>query len=155
LDISIRPFKIDDLRDVNEIEKDSFSDPWPSTFFYYLYNKASHLFLVAEVEGELVGYIIGEIREAMFGGCSERLKTGHIMNIAVNKELRNQGIGSRLIEMIEKGFREKDASQAVLEVRESNKLAKTFYVEKGWNEIDRVRAYYSDEDAIIMRKRFD
>ena len=39
-----------------------------------------------------------------------------------------------------------------LEVRESNTTARTFYVNKGYEDIGKVQAYYGDEDAIIMRK---
>jgi len=41
----------------------------------------------------------------------------------------------------------------ILEVRESNSTARAFYEGRGYEEIGKVRAYYPDEDAVIMRKR--
>ena len=56
------------------------------------------------------------------------------------------------MEDIERRFRSLDASRVTLEVRESNTTARSFYQGQGFNEIGRVRAYYPDEDAIIMSK---
>jgi ribosomal-protein-alanine N-acetyltransferase len=153
LNVSIRPFERSDLRRISEIEAASFSDPWPTSFFIYVHGKSPDLFLVAEADGRVVGYILGEIREAMFSGYSERPKTGHVMNIAVDDKIRKRGVGTLLMDSIEGRFRERGASQVILEVRESNSTARTFYEMKGYEEIGKVRAYYPDEDAVIMRKR--
>ena len=37
-------------------------------------------------------------------------------------------------------------------MRESHATARAFYDGKGYTEVGRVRAYYPDEDALIMRK---
>ncbi len=53
---------------------------------------------------------------------------------------------------IETRFREANATRVTLEVRESNATAQSFYRGQGFNELGRVRAYYPDEDAIVMSK---
>jgi ribosomal-protein-alanine N-acetyltransferase len=147
----IRVSKREDLEQIQVIEATSFPAPWPISNFHYVLNRSPELFLVAEEE-KLVGYIIGEIRELIISGISHRSKAGHIMNIAVEREWRERGVGSLLLDEIETRFKDRTAQQVTLEVRESNTTARTFYVNRGYEDIGRVRAYYGDEDAIIMRK---
>lgn len=150
--VRVRPFREEDLEEVIRIERLSFKDPWPWTFFSYMWRKAPDLFLVAEEEGAVLGYVIGELREVMLSGLPHRLKMGHIVNIAVSPERRRRGIGSMLMEEIERRFLERRAERSTLEVRESNIQARSFYKHLGYEETGRVRAYYLDEDAIIMAK---
>lgn len=149
---SLRQFTEDDQARVLEIEVASFPDPWPPSFFNYIKGKAPGLFIVAEDGGEIVGYVIGELREIMFSGVSHRSKVGHILNIAVDEGWRKRGVGTLLMEEIEVRFGRMDASKVTLEVRESNSTARSFYQGRGFAEIGRVKAYYPDEDAIIMSK---
>jgi ribosomal-protein-alanine N-acetyltransferase len=149
---SFRPFKAEDLSGVTKIEASSFPDPWPTSFFKYIHTKAPDLFIVAEGGDKIVGYVIGELREIMFSGVSHRSKVGHILNIAVDRRRRGKGIGAGLMSEIEEKFRGMGASQVTLEVRESNSTARSFYRGLGFTDIGRVRAYYPDEDAIIMSK---
>ncbi len=150
----LRPFTEDDLPEISRIEAASFSEAWPDTFFTYNYRKDPELLLVAEDDEGILGYVVGEIREAMFSGRSYMSKMGHILNIAVNPERRKGGVGTKLMEEIESRFREAEATQVTLEVRESNSGAQGFYRGRGFSEIGRVRAYYPDEDAIVMCKTF-
>ncbi|TRO46712.1 ribosomal-protein-alanine N-acetyltransferase [Candidatus Bathyarchaeota archaeon] len=147
----IRASRREDLDEIQVIEKTSFPVPWPISNFHYVLNRTPELFLVAEDE-EVVGYIVGEVRELIISGISHRSKAGHIMNIAVKREWRERGVGSLLLDEIESRFKDRDAQQVTLEVRESNATARTFYVNRGYEDIGRVRGYYGDEDAIIMRK---
>ena len=155
MSLSLRQFRAEDRARVAEIEAASFSDPWPDSFFKYIWGKAPELFVVAEEGGEILGYVVGELREIMFSGLSHRSKMGHILNIAVDVSRRKGGVGTRLMTEIEGRFREGGASQVTLEVRESNSSARSFYQGLGFAEIGRVRAYYPDEDAIIMGKALE
>lgn len=152
LSLVIRPFRGEDLERVNKIETASFRDAWPESFFTYMQRKAPDLFLVAAHGEEIVGYVLGEMREIMFSGVPHRFKMGHILNIAVDTSRRRRGAGTRLMEEIEGRFRERNATKVTLEVRESNAAARSFYQERGYEETGRVRAYYPDEDAVIMSK---
>jgi ribosomal-protein-alanine N-acetyltransferase len=150
--LSIRTFKEDDLSQVSDIETSSFKDPWPPLFLTHIHKKFPDLFLVAEEKEKVVGYVIGEIRETMLSGLSHRSKTGHLINIAVLESRRKRGIGNLLLKEMESQFKNKGSTQIILEVRESNNSARVFYENWGFTEVGRVRAYYPDEDAIIMRK---
>ena len=149
---STRLYREEDLSRVNAIEGTSFPNPWPTSFFQYNHRKAPDLFVVAEDGGEIVGYVIGELREIMFSGVSHMSKVGHILNIAVEKAHRKGGVGTLLMREIERRFGEANATRVTLEVRESNATAQSFYRGLGFNELGRVRAYYPDEDAIVMSK---
>ena len=148
----LREFEESDLPEISKIESSSFSDAWPDSFFSYCHRKAPELFVVGEDKEGIVGYVVGEMREAMFSGRSYMSKMGHILNIAVDPRRREGGIGSLLMDKIEARFKEADATIVTLEVRESNDTARTFYMNRGFNEIGRVRAYYPGEDAIVMNK---
>lgn len=152
MSLVIRPFCVEDLKRVNEIEAISFRAPWPGSFFKYQHGRAPDLFLVAVDGDEVAGYVVGELREIMFSGVSHRFKMGHILNIVVDNRHRRRGVGTRLIKEIESRLGEKNAMKINLEVRESNTTARSFYQRQGYEEIGRVRAYYPDEDAVIMCK---
>jgi len=152
LSIEVRPFNNDDLDAVHSIEKDSFTDPWPDSFFIYMHQREPDLFIVMLDGGEMVGFVVGELREIMFSGISHQFKVGHVLNIAVDQVRRRSGVGDRLMDEVEERFRRNNATRATLEVRESNVGAKGFYTKRGYQEIGRVRAYYQDEDALIMSK---
>lgn len=152
MSFTFRPYEEKDQSKINEIEAASFKDPWPSSFFNYMHDKAPDLFLVAREDEEIVGYVVGEIREIMFSGLSHKSSMGHILNIAVNSRCRNRGMGTRLMQEIEKKYRMRGVARVTLEVRESNTTARSFYQGLGFSEIGRVRAYYPDEDAVIMSK---
>jgi len=149
---SIRQYREADLNEVKAIEGASFPDPWPAGFFNYLHQKSPELLLVALDGGTIAGYVVGELREIMFSGVSHQFKVGHILNIAVDASQRQRGIGTLLMDEIEGRFRERNATKATLEVRESNGTARAFYIRRGYEEMGRVSAYYADEDAIIMGK---
>ena len=148
----LRPYREEDHPRVLEIEGSSFRDPWPARFFSHVHRKAPDLFIVAEESDAIVGYVIGEIREIVFSGLSHMSKMGHILNVAVEERLRGRGVGSMLMSEIEERFKVRGASHVSLEVRESNSTARAFYDGMGYTEVGRVRAYYPDEDALIMRK---
>jgi len=106
MSLSLRQFRAKDRARVAEIEAASFPDPWPDSFFKYIWGKAPDLFIVAEESGEILGYVVGELREIMFSGLSHRSKMGHILNIAVDVSRRKAGVGTRLMTEIEGRFRE-------------------------------------------------
>jgi ribosomal-protein-alanine N-acetyltransferase len=152
LGITIREFKEGDQGGINEIENKTFPEPWPISLFNYAARKNPSLFIVAEKDEAIVAYLVGELREIMFSGISHMSRVGHVLNIAVDSKYRQRGIGSLLLEEIENRFRDVGATKVTLEVRESNSTAQSFYINKGFTSIGRVRAYYPDEDAIVMSK---
>ena len=70
--------------------------------------------------------------------------------IIVDNEYRNLGIATKLLNFIEDKY--KDIKNITLEVRESNKVAISFYKKNGFKEIAKRKNYYKDEDGILMIK---
>lgn len=78
----------------------------------------------------------------------DAIDTLEIMKIAVDFQIRNKNIGTKLL----KKALENSNLNILLEVRESNSSAINFYEKNGFNRISIRRNYYNDnnENAIIM-----
>jgi ribosomal-protein-alanine N-acetyltransferase len=150
--LNLRNYKSKDLPKILEIEIDTFPEPWPKNFFEKLVDTASDLFIIAEDEGQIVGYIIGYLREKR--GNKGVTLLGHVLNIAVLEEYRKKGIGTMLMDELEARFILLDATQSFLEVRESNTVAQKFYAKRNYFITGRIKDYYVNEDALIMIKIF-
>lgn len=94
--------------------------------------------LVEEHNGELNGFIHLIVSK----------EQADIANIVVREDLRKQGIGKKLLE---KAIETLDLKEIFLEVRESNQVALNFYNHTGFKEIRRIKNYYGNEDAIVMK----
>nr|WP_157209526.1 ribosomal protein S18-alanine N-acetyltransferase [Methanotorris igneus] len=143
--IRIRKFKLEDLDRIEEIEKQSFKKTYPRFLLTHLYTNFPDGFIIAEINNKIVGYAIGTIEWG----------NGHIVSIAVDREFRNRGIGTALIEHLERYFFERcNVKYIVLEVRVSNKTARMFYYKRGYVDKRFLPNYYDDgEDAILMIKK--
>ena len=71
--------------------------------------------------------------------------------IVVDKNYRNQKIGSKLLSYFENNFLSIDDT-IYLEVAENNNIAKKLYLNNNFEIIGRRKKYYKDIDALIMKK---
>ena len=76
-----------------------------------------------------------------------------IVNIIVNKDYRDKGIGTKLLNYIVDNY--KDINSIMLEVRESNNAAIEFYKKNNFKVINVRKKYYGNEDALIMKRDVD
>ncbi|MDI6820277.1 MAG: ribosomal protein S18-alanine N-acetyltransferase [Candidatus Hodarchaeaceae archaeon] len=140
--IKIRDLKREgDMQAILDIEYRCFPDPYPLSLLNRLREMHPDGFLVAELDGEVVGYIIGVIR----WGAS-----GHILAIAVDPPYRRRGIGSALIVNMLDRLKAKGAKGVRLEVRKSNFAARQFYLGLGFNEREEIPYYYEDGEAAVV-----
>lgn len=138
----IRKASKEDLKRIFEIELRCFPDPYPMSLLRKLLSTYPDTFLVAEVGGRVVGYIIAGVRGFMMG---------HVLAIAVDPDFRNRGIGTALMKEIFRRFQARGVSHVRLEVRKSNATAIRFYRSLGFIERFEVPFYYADgETAIAM-----
>ncbi|MFB0543590.1 MAG: ribosomal protein S18-alanine N-acetyltransferase [Candidatus Bathyarchaeia archaeon] len=152
-EVVIRAFSPEDLEAIYEIERRSFPDPWPKRLFKSYHGSRGVYFLVATLDGKIVGYILGRVERGLGGRLfSTPRMFGHILNIAVSPELRRSGIGTRLMGALESLFGREGVELVWLEVRASNLSAQSFYRGLGYRTRGRVSLYYGDEDGIIMEK---
>lgn len=143
-DIEIRTAVRADLLDVFRIEKRSFDQPWPYAAFEQFLGSAG--FLVAE-DDAIVGYVVAD-------AVSDRgIPTGHVKDIAVAAERQREGIGRTLLSQSLITLASTGVERIKLEVRRSNRAARSLYEAFGF-ENHRVRpGYYDDEDAYVMVRR--
>ena len=92
------------------------------------------LFIIAELEGELAGTVIGG-----FDG-----RRGLIYHLAVDARLREHGIGSLLMEEVERRLQAKGCIKSYLLVTKENEHAMRFYEKRGWAHMDTVYVYGKD-----------
>lgn len=145
--IKVRDLKPGEMEVILDIEYRAFKDPYPISLLNRLKEMHPDGFLVAEVQGRIVGYIIGVIRWGL---------TGHILAIAVDPPYRMRAVGTALMTNILDRLRTKGAKQVRLEVRKSNMAARRFYLKIGFVEREEVPYYYEDgETAIVMTINFD
>ena len=147
---TLRNYKTGDLSKILEMEKNIFPQPWPERFFEYIIDTAFGLFIIAEKEGKIIGYIIGCLRERRNSQGISLL--GHVLNIAVSQEWRGKGIGTMMMDELESRFILLETTQSFLEVRVSNIIAQKFYAHRGYFTSGRIKDYYVEEDALIMTK---
>ena len=128
-----------------------------SDYFYEsLLSELPEAFLVAEINRNLVGYIMCKI-EYGFSNFKKLgfVKKGHVVSVAVLEEHRKKGIGRGLVEEAIVGAKIKKTDELYLEVRCSNNEAVMLYEKIGFTIKQRLKAYYRDgEDAYLMAIEF-
>ncbi|MCI4456914.1 MAG: ribosomal protein S18-alanine N-acetyltransferase [Desulfurococcaceae archaeon] len=143
-----------DLDQVIKINMISLPEHYPEFFWREIAQMWQKIFLVAEIEGKIVGYMMNRIEydEGFFKG--DIVRRGHVISIAVLPEYRRRGIGRSL--MIEGMRRMKEyynADEVILEVRVSNTPAIELYKKLGFKVVRIIPRYYRDgEDAYLMAK---
>ena len=101
--------------------------------------------LVYENENEILGYI-------SFSFDGEMLE---IFNFCVKENYQRSGIGTKIMNYAFNMFTSKGLKSSILEVRESNKKAISFYEKLGYVQISIRKKYYSNnENALILQKIF-
>ena len=132
---------------VAELEKICFSDPWSeNSVASELKNKLA-LWLVAEEEGTVAGYIGSQT-------CGDE---SDVMNVAVHPDFRRRGIAEALVNSLVTELNAIGSHCLTLEVRASNAPAVSLYEKLGFAEIGRRKNYYRNpkEDALILRKEWE
>jgi [ribosomal protein S18]-alanine N-acetyltransferase len=140
-DLEIRPLTYADLPQVIAIERRAFPTPWSLAMFVLELSKPSGICLAGLLEDRIVAYLV----------CSRYDTVWHLMNIAVDINLRRQGLATSLLERLFE-LADRPSEQYTLEVRTSNEAAIRLYERFGFRAAGRRRAYYHDnrEDALIM-----
>lgn len=138
----IRRFAPEDFQEVVEIESEAFSEH-NSLLYMSFYETVGDGFLVAELDGKVVGYVVG-YRSAE--------NEGHIFSVGVREKYRRRGIGTSLIHAICDIFVANGLRYARLEVRNSNKEAQNLYRSIGFVPCWTEKKYYLDgEDGLVMK----
>lgn len=154
---SIRRCEPSDLISVMEINLKTLPEHYSDYFYESLLAELPEAFLVAEIAGRHVGYIMCKT-EYGFSNFKKLgfVKKGHVVSIAVIDEHRRKGIGNALVDESLKGVQFKKCDELYLEVRCSNNEAVLMYEKLGFIIKQRLKTYYRDgEDAYLMTIEFN
>ena len=134
-----------DLNAVADAEQRIHRFPWTRGNFADSL-AAGHGGWLALEEGRMVGYAV----------TMQVVDEIHLLNISVLPELQRGGRGSALLLQLSGLTRNQAATRILLEVRDGNVAARSFYQRHGFDEIGRRRDYYQGhegrEDAIVMAR---
>ncbi|WP_315306597.1 ribosomal protein S18-alanine N-acetyltransferase [Enterococcus devriesei] len=140
-----------DIKELIALERDVYfgEAPWTkSAFLSEIHSPIPHLYLcIVTLENEIAGFI----GSRLIGDDT------HITNIAVGTYFQGQGIGSLLIDEVEKFAIMNDCETLSLEVRLSNTDAQRLYRRLGFSSRNIRKNYYTEnsEDALDMIKHLD
>jgi [ribosomal protein S18]-alanine N-acetyltransferase len=139
--LDIRRLTYADLPQVIAIERRAFPTPWSLAMFVLELSKPSGICLAARRDGRMCGYLV----------CSRYDTVWHIMNVAVDPDVRRTGVATALLSALLERVGDPRA-RYTLEVRQSNAAAIELYQRFGFATAGLRRRYYQDngEDALIM-----
>lgn len=140
--VRIRELEMGDIEAVSIMEAQSFSMPWSAKDFEQLVSDEKSLYLVAEIEGQVVGCC------GLTNVCGE----GNINNVVVQEAYRGKGVAYAMMQELLSRGQEMGCAEFTLEVRVSNAPAIHVYQKLGFvSEGIRPRFYERPvEDAMIM-----
>ncbi len=141
--VVVEPMRLEDVPSVHEIERLSFSTPWPAhAFEQELRNNRLARYLVARAGERVVG----------FAGVWLMVDEAHVTTFGVHPDWRRQGIGRQLLLNLCELSTSIGARRMTLEVRVSNDVAQALYRSFGFEVAGRRPHYYTDdgEDALVM-----
>ena len=145
--LTVDAMRVADIEAVHEIERLSFSTPWPTyAFEQELRGNRLARYMVARA-----GTIDGE-RVVGFAGLWLMVDEGHITTFGVHPDWRRQGVGARLLLRLLDTALELGAARMTLEVRVGNRAAQELYRRFGFTIAGTRVRYYTDdgEDAFVM-----
>jgi len=145
-----------DIIPVMEVNLKTLPEHYSDYFYESLLDELPEAFLIAEISGKLIGYIMCKT-EYGFSNFKKLgfVKKGHVVSVAVIDEHRGKGIGSELVNESLKGVKMRQCGEMYLEVRCSNTDAVKLYEKLGFSINQRLKTYYRDgEDAYLMAINF-
>lgn len=152
---TLRKFTPDDLQAVMRINRLCLPENYTDMFFMDLHQRFPETFIVAEEDGEIIGYIMCRIEVGLSNiGLGGLVRKGHVVSIAVMPKGRRKGVATALLKAAMEGMLHYKAKQIFLEVRVTNQAGIELYKKLGLEVSRTISGYYSDgEDAYVMTKR--
>ena len=133
---------------ITYINRTCLPENYSDYFFVDLHRRFPETFIVAEENGEVVGYIMCRIETGLSSSIFRGLiKKGHIVSVAVLPEYRRKGIGEALVAEAMENMRLYKAKHCFLEVRVANTAAVDLYKKLGFEVSRTVRGYYADGEG--------
>lgn len=141
----IRPLTEKDIPAVMLLDGEAFPKAWPLAAWEEEVVKHGDTYLCLEVNNVLAGYV----------GFWWVLDEVQITRVAVGKNYRQQGLGTFLMVQAKKLAEEMGSHFMTLEVRESNRAARSLYEKLGFKNLGiRPHYYENKENAVMMEWHF-
>jgi len=136
-----------DIEELYDIEKECFNEEaFSKKQILSLITSYNSISLGAIEKDQIVGFVIGTI-------YYERTElTGHVLTIDIRETHRRKGVGTALLQEMEKQFKEQGVTACRLEVREDNAPALRFYQKLGYKKIAELENYYGKVNGLYLRK---
>lgn len=131
--------------DILALENEAFSCPWSAQSFREAFESDNITIYSAHTsDGKLCGFACLMVIDY----------EAELLNIAVAKAQRRQGIGDMLMRHLIGEAEKKNVTDIFLEVRQSNEAAQKLYEKHGFEALGVRKKYYTSpvEDAVVMRK---
>jgi len=143
----IRPFKIEDFKQVAKLWKTFMSDPSASDlhilpndqnvknwrkFVTEIYAEDKNQVLVAEIEERIAGYIVFFVHTRT--GLRTRYSWATIYDVYVHSDFRSRGVATKLIERCLEYLKSRNVTHVRLTVWVNNKIARKMYQRFGFED---------------------
>ena len=147
MSVTVQEASIKHLDKLCEIETECFEEEaFTEQQVAHLLTDCNSVSFVAKAKGEMLGFIIGRV-------YTERIPAvGRILTIDVSTEHRRKGIGLRLLQEVERVFRNENVEVCYLEVREDNVAALNLYQKHGYTKVRKLKNYYVNAHGVRLTK---
>ncbi len=122
-EISIRPMTIDDLSQIEVLDKTAFGSLWHNsqTSLEYAFEQAAFA-TIADIDGDIVGY---QISTSMQMGA-------HLARLATHQQYQRQGIGYAILRDLLVQFKQRGAMRITVNTQEDNLASIALYKNAGF-----------------------
>jgi [ribosomal protein S18]-alanine N-acetyltransferase len=139
--VLIRAMRLEDVPAVCAVDALCTEPPWSEDTFAAEVSCSVCYYLVAELAGEIVGYV----------GSHVIVDEAHVTTFGVRPGYRRRRIGERLLADVLSHALHCGCERVTLEVRAENAAAQALYRKYGFSPVSRRKSYYADgEDAVVM-----
>lgn len=150
LSITIERATINNLETLYQIERECFTiEAFNKQHIAYLLKNPNAVSLVAKINNEIAGFIIGLIRRH-----DEKI-TGRVYTLDVAATYRRKGVGLKLLNEIERIFAKRGVKICYLEARKDNMAALELYRKLGYVEVEDLKDYYNGVHGVRLKKELE
>ncbi|MEJ2307969.1 MAG: ribosomal protein S18-alanine N-acetyltransferase [Gammaproteobacteria bacterium] len=143
--LEFRVMTQEDIGEVMQIEVRAYPHPWTKVIFRDCL-KAGYHGIIAMQEGQEIGYAM----------LSVAAGEAHLLNLCIHPRQQGHGYGRQLLYRVFEEAGRRGAGTLFLEVRASNRVAQSLYLDSGFNQIGTRPGYYPNgrerEDALVFAK---
>ena len=154
-DYTLRYAEASDVPSVIGVNAATLPEHYSDYFYYEILNEFPNTFIVAELSGALVSYIMCRIEYGLsmlkrFGLA----RKGHIISVATLEAHRGRGVGTSLVQRAMEEMKKAGCKEVFLEVRVTNEEAVSLYKKMTFQVTGTMQGYYKDgESAYLMAQQ--